>query len=152
MQADNGSYVYLMPGFQTGYPSYFPVNTAGVDGQYHVYPPGSVYQQPCGSPGYYPASLPYAEFFPSTYSWDSSLTSQDVSQRNHYNNSASKPSGRSNFSSSSGVVSKSMPSSNVSNSSEVKGSPPLLEVSSTHVKRNQPKQANKVTLNSLKWN
>lgn len=150
MQADNGSYVYIMPGFQTGYPSYFPLNTAGVDGQYHVYPPGSVYQQPIGSPGYYPASLPYAELLPSAYSWDSSLTAQDVSQRNRYNNLASKPSSRSSFSSGSGMVSKSMPSSTVSNSSEVKGSPPLLEVSSTHVKRNQPKQANKVTLKSLK--
>ncbi|CAI8587447.1 unnamed protein product [Vicia faba] len=146
MQADNGSYVYLMPGFQTGYPSYFPLNTAGVDGQYHVYPPGSVYQQPIGSPAYYPASVPYAELFPSTYSWDSSLTAQDVSQRNCYNNSVTKPSGRSNFSSGSDMVSKSMPSSNVANSSEVKGSPPLLEVSSTHVKRNQPKQANKASI------
>ncbi|XP_058722840.1 YTH domain-containing protein ECT2-like isoform X1 [Vicia villosa] len=146
MQADNGSYVYIMPGFQTGCPSYFPLNTAGVDGQYHVYPPGSVYQQPIGSPGYYPASLPYAELLPSAYSWDSSLTAQDVSQRNRYNNLVSKPSGRSNFSSGSGMVSKSMPSSNVSNSSEVKGSPPLLDVSSTHVKRNQPKQANKASI------
>lgn len=147
MQADNGSYVYLMPGFQTGYSPYFPVNTPGVDGQYHVYPPGSVYQQPIGSPGYI---SPYGELLPSTYSWDSALTTQDVAQGNRYNELASKPSSRSNFSSQnrtgSGIVSKSVPSSNVSNSSEVKGSPSLLDVSSTHVKRNQPKQANKVTL------
>jgi hypothetical protein len=150
MQADNGSYVYLMPGYQTGYSSYIPVNTPAVDGQYQFYPPGSVYQQPIGSPSYFPASVPYAELFPSTYTWDSSLTTQDVSNGNRYNELAGKPSSRSNFSSQShtgsGVTSKSAPSSNVSNSSEVKGSSPLLDVSSTHVKRNQPKQANKVTL------
>lgn len=147
MQADNGSYVYLMPGYQTGYSSYFPVNTPGVDVQYQVYPPGSVFQQPIGSPGYI---SPYGELLPSTYSWDSSLTTQDVAQGNRYNELASKPSGRSIFSSQSrtgsGIVSKSVPSSNVSNSSEVKGSPPILDVSSTHVKRNQPKQANKASI------
>ncbi|XP_027190426.1 YTH domain-containing protein ECT4 isoform X2 [Cicer arietinum] len=150
LQADNGSYVYLMPGYQTGYSSYFPVNTPGVDGQYHVYPPGSVYQQPIGSPGYFPASLPYAELLPSTYPWESPLTTQDVSQGNGYNESAGKPSGRSNFSSQSragsGMVSKFMPPSGISNSSEVKGSPPLLDVSSTHVKHNLPKQANKASI------
>lgn len=147
MQADNGSYVYLMPGYQTGYSSYFPVNTPGVDVQYQVYPPGSIFQQPIGSPGYI---SPYGELLPSTYSWDSSLTTQDVAQGNRYNELASKPSGRSIFSSQSrtgsGIVSKSVPSSNVSNSSEVKGSPPILDVSSTHVKRNQPKQANKASI------
>ncbi|XP_045799637.1 YTH domain-containing protein ECT4-like isoform X1 [Trifolium pratense] len=150
MQADNGSYVYLMPGYQTGYSSYIPVNTPGVDGQYQFYPPGSVYQQPIGSPGYFPASLPYAELFPSTYSWDSSLTTQDVSHGNRYNEFAGKPSSRSNFSSQthtgSGVTSKSVPSSTVSNSSDAKGSSPLLDVSSIHVKRNQPKQANKASI------
>jgi len=147
MQADNGSYVYLMPGYQTGYSSYFPVNTPGIDVQYQVYPPGSVFQQPIGSPGYI---SPYGELLPSTYSWDSSFTTQDVAQGNRYNELASKPSGRSIFSlqsrTGSGIVSKSVPSSNASNSSEVKGSPPILDVSSTHVKRSQPKQANKVTL------
>lgn len=147
MQADNGSYVYLMPGYQTGYSSYFPVNTPGVDVQYQVFPPGSIFQQPIGSPGYI---SPYGELLPSTYSWDSSLTTQDVAQGNRYNELASKPSGRSIFSSQSrtgsGIVSKSLPSSNVSNSSEVKGSPPILDVSSTHVKRNQPKQANKASI------
>jgi hypothetical protein len=150
MQADNGSYVYLMPGFQTGYPSYLPVSTAGVDSQYighHVYSPGSVFQQPIGSPGYFSPSLPYGELFPSTYSWDPSLTTQDGLQGNGYNELAGKPSGRSNVSSQShsgGIGSKPTASPNLNNASEVKGSTALLEVSST--KRNQPKQANKVTI------
>ncbi|XP_027340479.1 YTH domain-containing protein ECT2 isoform X2 [Abrus precatorius] len=149
MQADNGSYVYLMPGYQTGYSSYFPASTAAVDGQYvghNVYPPAPIFQQPIGSPGYFPASLPYGELLPSMYSWDSPITTQDGLQGNGYNELASKPSGRSNFSSqshSSGIVSKCAPPPNLSNQAEVKGSMPLLEVSSTHVKRNQPKQANK---------
>lgn len=146
MQADNGSYVYLMPGFQTGYSPYFPMNTPGVDGQY-IYPPGSIFQQPIGSPGYYSAALPYAELLPSTYSWDSPLTQQDVSQGNsYYNEWAGKPSGRSSLSSQSHTGSKSVAPPNPNISLEVKGSPPLLDVSSTHAKRNQTKQVNKVTL------
>ncbi|CAJ1958253.1 unnamed protein product [Sphenostylis stenocarpa] len=149
MQADNGSYVYLMPGFQTGYPSYFPVSTAGVEGQYNVYHPGSIFQQPIGSPGYFPASLSYGELPQSTYSWDSSLITQDGLQGHGYSELAVKPNGRSNLSSQShsgGIVSKSSPSSNLA---EVKGSTPLLEVSSTHVKRNQPKQTNKAPVSVL---
>nr|KYP34497.1 YTH domain family protein 2 [Cajanus cajan] len=153
MQADNGSYVYLVPGLQTGYPSYFPLSTAGVDGQYvghNVYPPGSIFQQPIGSPGYFPASLQYGEFMPSTtYTWDSPLTSQDGLQGHSYNEMAGKPNDRSNLSSQShtgGIVSKSAPRPN---SAEVKGSTPLLEVSSTHVKRNQPKQTNKAPVSVL---
>ena len=150
MQADNGSYVYLVPGFQTGYPSYYhPLSPAGIEGQYvghNVYPPGSIYQQPIGSPGYYPASLSYGELQPTTYSWDSPLINQDGLQGHGYNELAGKPNGRSNLSSqshTSGVVSKSAPPPN---SAEGKGLTPLLEVSSTHVKRNQPKQTNKVPL------
>ncbi|XP_068499322.1 YTH domain-containing protein ECT2-like isoform X2 [Phaseolus vulgaris] len=149
MQADNGSYVYIVPGFQTGYPSYFPIGTAGVEGQYNVYHPGSIFQHPIGSPGYFPASLSYGELPPSTYSWDSSLITQDGLQGHGYNELPGKPNGRSNLSShshSGGIVSKSSPSSN---SAEVKGSTPLLEVSSTHVKRNQPKQTNKAPVSVL---
>ncbi|KAK7271366.1 hypothetical protein RJT34_27195 [Clitoria ternatea] len=156
MQADNGSYVYLMPGYQTGYTSYFPLTTAGADGQYvghNVYPPpGSIFQQPVGSPGYLSASLPYGELLPSMYMWDSHLTTQDGLQGNGYNESAGKPNGRSNLSSQShtgGVVSKSAAPHNLSNPSEMKGSTPLLEVSSTHVKCNQPKQANKAPASVL---
>lgn len=151
MQADNGSCVYLMPGFQTGGYSYFPLNTPGVDGQYvshHVYSPGSMFQQPIGSPGYFPSSLPFGEFLPSTYSWDSSLTTQDGSQGNAYE-LAGKPSGRSNLSSQShagSIVSKLAPPPNLSNPSEVMGSTPSLDVSSTHGKRNQPKQVNKTLI------
>lgn len=153
MQADNGSYVYLVPGLQTGYPSYFPLSTAGVDGQYvghNVYPPGSIFQQPIGSPGYFPASLQYGDFMPSTtYTWDSPLTSQDGLQGHSYNEMAGKPNDRSNLSSqrhTGGIVSKSAPRPNWA---EVKGSTPLLEVSSTHVKRNQPKQTNKAPVSVL---
>ncbi|RZB66379.1 YTH domain-containing family protein 2 isoform A [Glycine soja] len=152
MQADNGSYVYLVPGFQTGYPSYFPLSPAGVEGQYvghNVYPPGSIFQQPIGSPGYYPASLSYGELQPSTYSWYSPLMTQDGLQGHGYNELAGKPNGRSNLSSQNhtgGVVSKSVPPPN---SAEGKGLTPLLEVSSTHVKRNQPKQTNKAPVSVL---
>ncbi|CAL0326352.1 unnamed protein product [Lupinus luteus] len=149
MQADNGSYVYLMPGYQTGYSSYFPLSPTGVDGQY-VYPPGSIFQQPLGSPGYFPASPPYGEFMPSTYTWDSStMTMQDGSQGNSYNELTGKPSGGSNLSSrnhANSFVSKSAPPPNLSNRSEAKGSSTLLDVSSTHSNRIQPKHVNKAPL------
>ncbi|KAK7401584.1 hypothetical protein VNO78_13184 [Psophocarpus tetragonolobus] len=152
MQADNGSYVYLVPGYQTGYPAYYPLSPAGVEGQYaghNVYSPGSMFQQPIGSPGYFPTSVSYGELSPSTYSWDSSLITQDGLQGYGYNELAGKPNGRSNLSSqrhTGGVVLKSAPPSN---STEVKGTTPLLEVSSTHLKRNQQKQTNKAPVSVL---
>ncbi|XP_025610054.1 YTH domain-containing protein ECT2 isoform X2 [Arachis hypogaea] len=150
--ADNGSYAYLMPGFQTGYSSYFPLNTAGVDGQYvghQVYPPGSIFQQPIGSPGYFSSSLPYGEFLPSTYSWDLSSTTQDRSQGDGRNEFSGKPNGRTNLSTQNhagGIVSKSPHAANLTNQLEAKGSTPSLDVLSTHVK---PKQVNKAPFSAL---
>ncbi|KAL1300133.1 hypothetical protein HN51_044818 [Arachis hypogaea] len=150
--ADNGSYAYLMPGFQTGYSSYFALNTAGVDGQYvghQVYPPGSIFQQPIGSPGYFSASLPYGEFLPSTHLWDLSSTTQDRSQGDGRNEFSGKPSGRTNLSTQNhagGIVSKSPHAANLTNQLEAKGSTPSLDVLSTHVK---PKQVNKAPFSAL---
>ena len=155
MQADNGSYVYLMPGFQTGYSSYYPLNTNGVDGQYvghHVYPPGSIFQQPVGSPGYYSAPLPYGELMPSPYLWDSSLTTQDASHGIVYNEVAAKPSGKPTLSSQShtgGLASKSLANPKLHNSLKVKSSPQLLDVSSGHIKRSPLKSVTEVTICSV---
>ncbi|KAG2667020.1 hypothetical protein I3760_15G092900 [Carya illinoinensis] len=76
MQADNGSFVYFMPGFQPGYNPYFPTSTIGVDGQYvdqQAYLPTPMFQPPITSTGYYPSTIPYGKLLPSPYVWDPSL-------------------------------------------------------------------------------
>ncbi|KAF5468788.1 hypothetical protein F2P56_012912 [Juglans regia] len=76
MQADNGSFVYFMPGFQPGYTPYFPMSTIGVDGQYvdqQAYLPTPMFQPPIASPGHYPTTIPYGKLLPSPYVWDPSL-------------------------------------------------------------------------------
>ncbi|KAG6675317.1 hypothetical protein I3842_15G095400 [Carya illinoinensis] len=76
MQADNGSFVYFMPGFQPGYNPYFPTSTIGVDGQYvdqQAYLPTPMFQPPITSTGYYPSTVPYGKLLPSPYVWDPSL-------------------------------------------------------------------------------
>ncbi|XP_040996711.1 YTH domain-containing protein ECT4 isoform X2 [Juglans microcarpa x Juglans regia] len=76
MQADNGSFVYFMPGFQPGYTPYFPISTIGVDGQYvdqQAYLPTPMFQPPIASPGHYPTTIPYGKLLPSPYVWDPSL-------------------------------------------------------------------------------
>ncbi|KAM7252401.1 hypothetical protein ACFE04_024284 [Oxalis oulophora] len=75
MQGDDGSFIYMMPGFQPAYaPPYSPyvIPTVGADGQYAVQQPLSpvpMYQQSVMSPGYYPAG----ELMPTTYMWDPSV-------------------------------------------------------------------------------
>lgn len=87
MQADNGSFVYVMPGFQPGYSAYLPATTIGVDGQYvdqQAYPSSPIFQPPIGSPGYYPTTHSYGEFVPPPYGWDPSLLVGDGSFGNSY--------------------------------------------------------------------
>ncbi|KAK4285607.1 hypothetical protein QN277_002283 [Acacia crassicarpa] len=148
MQADNGSYVYLMPGYQTGYSSYFPVSTTGADQQYvgHMYPHGPIFEQPIASPGYYSAPLSFGDLMPVPYSFDSYPTTQDGSHGNVYSELAGKPSGKPNLSSQShsgNLAPKPSSHSNLSHPLEVKSSAPLKDVSSGHAKRNQIKSLNK---------
>lgn len=87
MQTDNGSFVYIMPGFQPSYSPYLPVTTIGVDGQYvdqQAYPSSPIFQPSMASPGYYPTTLPYGELVPSPYVWDPSLLVGDGSFGNSY--------------------------------------------------------------------
>lgn len=76
MQADNGSFIYMMPGVQPGYTpysSYFPATTIGVDGQYsaqQVLPQSPLLQPPVTPPGYFP---PCGELVASPYFWDASV-------------------------------------------------------------------------------
>lgn len=87
MQADNGSFVYVMPGFQPGYPPYVPITTIGVDGQYadqQAYLSSPMFQPPITSPGYYPPTFHYGELVPSPYMWDPSLRVGDGAFGNSY--------------------------------------------------------------------
>lgn len=147
MQADNGSFVYLMPGFQPGYDpymQYLPMTTISSDGQYvgqQMYSPISpIYQSPINSPGYsIPSPLPYGELVPTPYLWNPSLIG-DGTYGNGYNGVLDKPASKSNFSSPSHTrapFSKSFtPPSGLSTPSQTK--------SSGYGARNQPKPVNKV--------
>lgn len=149
MQADNGSFVYLMPGFQPGYDPYtpyMPITTIGSDGQYitdgqyvgqQMYPPLSpVYQAPI-SPGYNPSLLPYGEYVPSPYMWDPSLVVGDGTFGNAYNGVLETPPSKTNFSS---------PSHTRAPFSKT---PKPLDVQSGYGARNQPKPVNKVAFFSF---
>lgn len=139
MQADNGSFVYLMPGFQPGYDPYapyMPITTIGSDGQYvsqQMYPPLSpMYQAPI-SPGYNPSLLPYGELVPSPYLWDPSLVG-DGTVGNAYNGVLETPPSKTSFSSPS------------HNRAPLFKSPKPLDVQSGYGARNQPKPVNKASV------
>lgn len=81
IQADNGSLIYLMPGYQPGlhpYAPYVPVATIGVDGQYITNP---MLQSHIASAGYFSTSAPFgSELIPASYLYDPSLFGGDGGQ------------------------------------------------------------------------
>lgn len=82
MQADNGSLIYLMPGYQPGYSPYMPVASMGPDG----YSPMSPYPSTPISP-IFPSTMtsPYgSELVPSSYLWEPSLVVGDLSHHPTY--------------------------------------------------------------------
>ncbi|KAM5586918.1 YTH domain-containing protein ECT3 [Rosa sericea] len=150
MQADNGSFVYLMPGYQPGYDpytQYMPMTTISSDGQYvgqQMYSPISpIYQSPINSPGYnIPSPHPYGELVPTPYLWDPSLIA-DGTYGNGYNGVLETPTSKSNFSSPSytrAPFSKSF--------TPPSGNAPLETKSSSYGARNQPKPVNKASLHA----
>ncbi|KAM1661552.1 hypothetical protein ACFX2K_004413 [Malus domestica] len=140
MQADNGSFVYLMPGFQPGYDPYspyMPISPIGSDGQYvgqQMYPSLSpVYQAPI-SPGYNPSLLPYGEFVQSPYLWDPSPVVGDGTVGSPHKAVLETPPYKPNLSSPSHTR------------APLSKSPKPLDVSSGYGARNQSKPANKASL------
>jgi hypothetical protein len=129
MQGDDGSFIYMMPGFQPVYAPYnAPYNpyvlppTVGVDSQYVGQQPLSspipMFQQSVMSPGYFPATIPVGESVPGTYMWDPSVFVGDGAYANSYNGMMEIPNSKANKSS--------------------------LEVSSGHGTRKQSKPVSKV--------
>lgn len=125
VQADNGSFVYLMPGFQPGYTPYLPVSTISFDGQYvdqQAYPSSPMLQLPIASTGYYPAMPPNGQLMPSTYMWDPSIFVGEGSCRNSYAGVPEFPTPKSNLSSPShGMRKQPKPVNKVSAHSQGKG-------------------------------
>ncbi|KAJ7982111.1 YTH domain [Quillaja saponaria] len=146
-QADNGSFVYLMPRFQPGYCLNFPVNEVGSDGQYigqPVYSPSPMIPPPLGSPGYYATPLPYGDLLPSHYMWDTSFVG-DGTNGNGYNEFVGIHNSGYSFSSPShrgALLSKSSPS-DLRNALEMKKSTSLSDDSVGHVVHSQLKPVNK---------
>ncbi|XP_062158469.1 YTH domain-containing protein ECT2 isoform X3 [Alnus glutinosa] len=147
MQADNGSFVYFMPGFQPSYSPYLPVTTIGVDGQYvdqQAYPSSPIFQPSMSSPGYYPTTLPYGELVPSPYLWDPSLLAGDGSFGNSYAGVPEFLGPKANLSSPSHThapLSKSF--SGFSNPSDIRSTLSSLDVSSGHGMHKPLKLVNK---------
>lgn len=138
VQADNGSLLYYLPGYQSGYPSYNPMlpgAVVGVDGQYLGQPPyytSTMLQQPLGSPGFVPQSVAYGPELVPTYPWDSSLLLANGLQAHGVYGDPTTPATKSSFSSRSQTLPSSKTSiSSKSSTSETKGSSLGLDVKST---------------------
>lgn len=143
MQADNGSFSYLISGFYPGYDpytTYLPITSIGADGQYfgqQVYPPSPMFQPPIASSGYGLNFLPHGNFVPSPYLWDPSLLVGDVASGNGNNGVLETPASKPSFSAPSHTLpplSKSFTHSDLNS--------PSLDVSSGH--NNKLKSFNKV--------
>lgn len=146
MQADNGSFVYFLPGFQPGYTPYLPVSTVGVDGQYvdqQAYLPTPMFQPPMASPGYYPTTIPYGKLLPSPYMWDPSLVG-DGSFGNIYAGAPECPDTKHNLPSPSNTCPPLKSFSEFSNPLGINNSFPPLDLSSGHGMHKQLKPVNKV--------
>ncbi|KAL5568787.1 hypothetical protein UlMin_025362 [Ulmus minor] len=105
VQADDGSFVYLMQGLYPGYDAYtpyVPISTVGVDGQYvgqQVYPTSPpISQPPVAFPGYSLTSLPHGDFVQAPYYFGSSPLVRDGAFGNGYVGGFEVPASKPNFS------------------------------------------------------
>ena len=150
VQADNGSLLYYLPGYQSGYSGYNPIapGAVGVDGQYlgqPTYYPSPMLQQPLGSPGFVPQSFAYGPELVPAYPWDSSLLFANGLQVHGIYGDPTTPVPKSSFSSRSQTLASSkMSTSSKSSSSEVKGSLLGLDVKTAEVPKQSLKPLNKV--------
>jgi len=147
VQADNGSLLYYLPGYQSGYSSYNPIvpgAVVGVDGQYlgQPYYPSPMLQQPLASPGFVPQLVAYGPEMVSAYPWDSSLLFANGLQVHGIYGDPTTPAPNSSFSSPSQTLASSKTStSSKSSSSEIK----RLDVKPTAtVPKQSAKPVNKV--------
>ncbi|XP_010918049.1 uncharacterized protein [Elaeis guineensis] len=151
IQADNGSFLYYLPGVQPGYTSYstfLPGAVVGVDGQclgQQPYYPTPIIPQPLASPGPFPQPVAYGPELVPAYPWDPSLLFPGVIQANTINGDQSNPCSKPNFSSQSHTFAHSKASPTSTSASETKGSSPASDVSLTPAVGGQPlKPVNKV--------
>lgn len=137
-QADYGSLLYYLPGYQSGYPSYNPMlpgAVVGVDGQCFGQPSyytSQMVQQPLGSPGFVPQSVVYGPELVPVYPWDSSLLLANGLQVHGVYGDPTTPTTKSSLSSQSQTLPSSKTSiSSKSSTSETKGSSLGLDAKST---------------------
>ena len=125
VQADNGSLLYYLPGYQHGYSSYNPIipgAVVGVDGQYLGQPYYPMLQQAPASPGFVPQSVVYGPDLVPACPWDSSLLFVNGLQVQGIYGDPTTPAPKSSFPSRSQTLASSKTStSSKSPSSELKG-------------------------------
>ncbi|KAI3919668.1 hypothetical protein MKW92_015073 [Papaver armeniacum] len=139
MQADNGSLMYYMQGYQPGYvpySSYLPGATYGIDGQYLAY---------C-FPGYFPSPLPYGSEMLPSYVWDPSLMATEAVHGNGYSGVTTTSGTKQTFSAPNHTLApiKSTTAAKYSNTG-AKGSLAALDVSTGPGFLNEGKPVNKVS-------
>ncbi|KAI3964498.1 hypothetical protein MKW92_005008 [Papaver armeniacum] len=152
MQADNGSLMYYMQGYQPGYvpySSYLPGATYGIDGQYlgqqqFVLSPMST--QPIASPGYFPSPLAYGSEMLPSYVWDPSLMATEAVHGNGYSGVTTTSGTKQTFSAPNHTLApiKSTTAAKYSNTG-AKGSLAALDVSTGPGFLNEGKPVNKVS-------
>ncbi|KAK6934769.1 YTH domain [Dillenia turbinata] len=153
MQADNGSLIYLMPGFQPVYNPYgpylpmSPVGDTQLVGQ-QPYPLNPVFPTPVSSPGYFTNPAYGSELAPSPYPWNPSLLGDGANGNNYHVVSESMGSKTSLSTSNNSRVPppKSLPQSDYPGPLDIKGSSLAMDFSSTHGAPNQLKPVKKVLL------
>lgn len=101
VQADNGSYLCYLPGYENGYASYSPVGPGGipsVDGQYvskEPYYSTAIPVQDLSTPGIFAQPIAYGTELVPAYSWDPSFVLLDGVQGHpvsvHQTNYAARP-------------------------------------------------------------
>ncbi|KAL5997621.1 YTH domain-containing protein [Asimina triloba] len=151
-QADNGSPLYYVSGYQPGYHPCSPYTSGamvGVDGEYlgqQIYLPNPIFSQPLPSPGFLPSPVPYGSEVVPAYLWDPSMFADGGLVGGVPTATGPKPN---SIQSQTMVHSKSTAPSK-SSSAETKGSLPVLNASPHPVLHSQSlKPAKKVQQNGF---
>ncbi|XP_072995310.1 YTH domain-containing protein ECT4-like [Typha latifolia] len=142
VQAENGSVVNFVPGFEAAYAPYnpfLPGPAIGFEGQYfgqQTYHPSPIFPQPIISPGLVAQPVAYGPELIHAFPWDPMLLYVDSFQGNAISRDSTKSTAMPKFSSNShkSTASKVLPASK---STEMKGSSPALDMLATSAIHNQ---------------
>ncbi|RWW73226.1 hypothetical protein BHE74_00018916 [Ensete ventricosum] len=142
IQADNGSVIYYIPGYQAGYTPYGPLLPGamyGVDGQFlnQSYCPSPISPQALVSPGPLPQQVAYGPELMPAYPWDPSFFFADEIQGSRFSVDQTKPHYRPNLSSDGHTLAPSSTFPASKSAFGTKGSSPVSDLSHSTMIHNQ---------------